>query len=186
MTVRINKTHPALKHAGYSTTTILPGEDAAEFAKLHRQLIAEFVPHGALEEDVVTTIAHLVWRRRNLATFRIAERAQKLVKQMRIVTLPAGDGDLRSSDSTEFDKNFMDKWQAAKSRAREELGEYYGLIEMGEGATLTRLGDELEVQSRLDAMIDRCIKRLLLVRGVKSMSIGSDSRAQLPGPSKVA
>jgi hypothetical protein len=36
MPARVNKVHPALKHAGYSTTTILPGESAAEFEKLHR------------------------------------------------------------------------------------------------------------------------------------------------------
>jgi hypothetical protein len=55
---------------------------------------------------------------------------------------------------------------------------------MGEEATLDRLMKELEVQERLDAAIDRCIKRLLLVRGVKSMSIGSNSAPpqSLPSP----
>jgi hypothetical protein len=63
------KQHPALKHAGYSATSILPGESAAEFEKLHQELISEFIPNGALEHEIVATIAHLLWRRKNLATF---------------------------------------------------------------------------------------------------------------------
>jgi hypothetical protein len=59
---------------------------------------------------------------------------------------------------------------------------------VGEEATLDHLMKQLEVQDRLDAAIDRCIKRLLLVRGVKSMSIGSTSAPpqSLPSPSKAA
>ena len=75
MPTRFNKVHPALKHAGYSATTLLPGEDAAAFEKLHRALIAEFSPVGALEEDIVADIARLTWRKQNLATFRVAELA---------------------------------------------------------------------------------------------------------------
>jgi hypothetical protein len=41
---RVKKRHPALKHGGYATTTILPGESSAEFEKLHRKLIAK--PHS--------------------------------------------------------------------------------------------------------------------------------------------
>src|SRR4051794_38402872 len=63
---RFNKTHPALKHAAYSSTTLLPGEDKAAFEKLHRDLIAELVPVGALEEGIVADIASLLWRKQNL------------------------------------------------------------------------------------------------------------------------
>ena len=38
---------PALKHGGYSTTTLLPGENRSEFEKLHEDLITEFRPNGA-------------------------------------------------------------------------------------------------------------------------------------------
>jgi hypothetical protein len=51
MVVRVKKIHPALKHAGYSATTLLPGEDPAAFDKLHQDLIAEFHPDGPLEND---------------------------------------------------------------------------------------------------------------------------------------
>jgi hypothetical protein len=76
MSARI-KLHPALKHAGYSTTTLLPGEDPAAFEELHQRLTAEHTPNGALEEDTVATMTRFVWRKQNLGTFRIAERARK-------------------------------------------------------------------------------------------------------------
>jgi hypothetical protein len=77
MPTRFNKVHPALKHAGYSATALLPGEDPAAFETLHRALIAELSPVGALEDDIVADIARLIWRKQNLATFRIAELAKQ-------------------------------------------------------------------------------------------------------------
>ena len=88
MPVGIKKHRPALKHAGYATTSILPGENAAEFEKLHRDLIAELVPNGALEDDIVATMAHLVWRKHNLATFRIADLARERCKQITYEKVP--------------------------------------------------------------------------------------------------
>ena len=72
----VNKTHPALKHGGYSTTTIPPTESVAEFKKLHSDVISELVPNGALADDIVATITRLVWRKQNLPTFRTAEVAR--------------------------------------------------------------------------------------------------------------
>src|SRR5215472_7115262 len=114
--IRINKTHSALKHGGYAATIILPGEDPAEFAQLHRKLIAELTPNGAMEEDIVATMAGLVWRKQNLATFRIAE-----------------------------------------DQARNELGDTYELVEIGETATFGRLMTELQLEERFDTGIDKCL-----------------------------
>jgi hypothetical protein len=187
MTVRIKKGHSALKHAGYSATSILPGESEAEFAKLHEDLVREWVPKGALENEIVASMAHLLWRRKNLATFRVAELAQRRMTKIRSAMVPEV-GPPKSEESVEFERTFSEKWQSAESQGRRELGELYALVEMGEEATLDRLMKELEVQDRLDAAIDRCIKRLLLVRGFKSMSIGSTSAPpqSLPSPSKAA
>jgi hypothetical protein len=49
--------HPSLQHAGYSALALLPGESRAEFEKLHRALISEFAPAGALEDDIVAETA---------------------------------------------------------------------------------------------------------------------------------
>ena len=40
MSVHNNRGRNALKHAGFSATTILPGESAAEFEKLHEALVS--------------------------------------------------------------------------------------------------------------------------------------------------
>jgi hypothetical protein len=49
-----------------------------------------------------------------------------------------------------------------------------------------RLLAELAVEERLDALIDKCIKRLLMVRGVKSMAVAPRSEpAQLPNARSV-
>jgi hypothetical protein len=71
------KPHNALKHAGYSTMGLLPGESATEFEKLRKNLIDEFAPQGPLEEHIVSTIARLLWRKQNLSTFRTAEWARE-------------------------------------------------------------------------------------------------------------
>lgn len=66
MSVHNNSRHNALKHAGYSGTSILPGESPAELEKLHQALISEFKPNGALEQETVASIAHLLWRKKIL------------------------------------------------------------------------------------------------------------------------
>ena len=170
------KRHSALKHAGYSATSLLPGESAVEFGKLQQELIAEFTPNGAFEDEIVAAMAHLLWRKKNLATFRIAELAQQRMTQIRSAMMP-GMGVPKSDESVEFETTYIEKWHAAETQARNEFGELYALVEMGEAATVDRLIKELEVLARLDALIDRCIKRLLLVRGLKSMSIGTTSAA---------
>jgi hypothetical protein len=74
------KIHPTLKHGGYAATALLPGEDFAEFEKLHHRLVAEFAPTGPLEADIVATIARLMWRKQHLGTIRCAELARDRAK----------------------------------------------------------------------------------------------------------
>ncbi len=174
MPARVKKLHPALKHAGYSTTSILPGENAAEFEKLQRDLIAELTPHGAFEDDIVETMARLLWRKKNLATFRIAELARERFKQITDQKVPGDFAHLVS----EFAINPAARekgLRAAEDQARQELGDTYELVEIGETATVDCLMRDSEVEDRLDARIDKCLKRLLLWRGLKSISSTSSS-----------
>jgi hypothetical protein len=48
-------------------------------------------------------------------------------------------------------------------------------VEIGEPATVDGLIEDLEIHERLDAMIDKCLKRLLFVRGLKSISVTTPS-----------
>ena len=70
MRSRRGSIHPALRHGGYAAMSVLPGEDKAKFEKLHQDLIAEYAPIGASEDDIVATMARLLWRKQNLKTFR--------------------------------------------------------------------------------------------------------------------
>jgi hypothetical protein len=184
MLTRVKKTHPALKHGGYSATSILPGEDLAAFEKLRRELIAELSPKGVLEHDIVATIARLVWRKRNLATFRLAELARKHYDAIRYEHIATVDKKYNADPQLEI----------ADREARKDLAEAYELTEIGEPATFDRLLQELGVEERLDAMIDRCLKRLLFLRGLKSLPRASSSAPlqpiaepqRIPGPTRAA
>ena len=165
------KNHPALKHGGYAAATILPGEDPAEFKKLLEQLTAELGPGGALEEDSVATIARLVWRKQNLATLRRAQRAHRRYAEIiseKFDALPPGVA-IKSIDY--IDPAIKEKTiQAAQEQAQKELGEAYELVEIGETALFDHLATELKVMDYLDSLIDRSLKRLLYLRGLKSIS----------------
>lgn len=153
----------ALRHGAFSTTAVLPGEDRAEYYRLHNELAAELCPNGTFEDSVVADLARLIWRKENLGIFRTAELAQYRY--------------LHSRSGRDPDAPANENEQAA----REELGEHYGLVEMKRCATLGYYGEELRVAERLDGMIDRCLKRLLFVRGVKSTSTPSlPARPRVP------
>ena len=191
MLTRFNKVHPALKHAGYSATTLLPGEDPAAFEKLHRDLIAEFKPVGALEEDVVADMARLTWRKQNLATFRIGGLAKEHHRKIAYEKVLRVDYDFSDNDF-QIDHYDIDpaqrrkRYRAAEEQARQELGDIYQLIDIGEPATVEGLMKELDIKERLDGLISKCLKQLLMVRGVKSLSAASSSvpTPQISGPRK--
>jgi hypothetical protein len=74
--LRHKKQPGAFKHGGYSALGLLPGESPAEFEQLHEDLAEELAPRGPLEEDIVSTLARLLWRKQNRSTFRTAEFAR--------------------------------------------------------------------------------------------------------------
>jgi len=200
MPTLVNKIHPALKHGGYAATAILPGENRADFEKLHQRLIAELAPVGALEDDIVATIARMVWRKQNLATVRLAELAgerRQAIQSERIAAALAEKDrlSLMPLDSAELEPHEREAAvQTAERQARKEFGEIYELAEIGKTATVDGLLRDLGVEERLDAMIDKCLKRLLFLRGLKSLSPASSSAPpqpipkpqRIPGPTRAA
>ncbi len=52
----------SLKHGLTAKTVVLPGENKADFDRLHRQLLDEHAPAGALETELVAEIAACLWR----------------------------------------------------------------------------------------------------------------------------
>jgi hypothetical protein len=186
MTIRFTKIHPALKHAGFSATTLLPGEDSAAFEELHRAVIAEFAPIGALEEEIVADIAHLLWRKQNLTSFRITELAKARCREINGKHVPRinlfeDDDEILRQQAAE-----REGYRIAEEQARQELGDIYELIDIGEPTTIKGLMAELDVKERLDSSINKCLKQLLTVRGIKSLSSSSSPAAtrQIAGPRK--
>jgi hypothetical protein len=74
--------------------------------------------------------------------------------------------------------------RAAEEQARQELGDIHQLIDIGKPSTIDGLIKELEVQERLEPMINQCLKQLLAVRGVKSLpsAAASASTPQIASP----
>jgi hypothetical protein len=175
----VNKNHPALKLGGYSTTTILPAESVAEFEKLHKDLISELVPNGALADDIVATITRMVWRKRNLLTFRIAEVARfkyEIVMRREFSRMLPEQTPPREFQGGDYSEADAEKLNAIYDVARKELGEdACKLANVGETATVDGLMNDLEVQERLNATIERGVKRLLFVKGLESILAPSSS-----------
>jgi hypothetical protein len=185
MSIKAKRLPSALKHGAYSEAALLPGDDPDEFKALHEGLIADFRPNGRMEEETVLSIARLTWRRQNLARFEFGQLSHYVFETMERLLAEEGDS------IRKFDKEILaafDKVAEVSKRAREAKGTRPA-VEVVEGwrvAVLARLMKELEVEERLDAMIDRLIKRLLFVRGLKSitpsevMPSPSSARTSLP------
>jgi hypothetical protein len=183
MSPRVGRVHPALKHGAYSAMGVLPGENRAEFEKLHRELINDFSPSGAFENDVIVNMARILWRKKNLRTLSTAKFARD--RYSAIIDANVDSGFRALVDPVRHEEQM----HAAEDQAQKELGEAYGFIKAGEAATLDGLTKELNIEERLDAGISRCLKQLLLVRGVKSISetpLPTSRPKQITGPSKAA
>jgi hypothetical protein len=168
---RSNPLPSALKHGAYSGLTLLPGENPDDFKKLHGRFVAEYAPAGPSEEDIVATMAILIWRKQNLSTYRLAEWAEEQRSAIRAKYGPRFDfetfslgKDLRSADQIRADT------KAAEEEIENVLGDALALVEMGKPVTIEQLEKDLALNDRIDGMFDRCLKRLLMVRGVKSIS----------------
>jgi hypothetical protein len=60
------RTKNAVVHGIYAEDILLPWESREEFERLSTDLVAEFRPHGRMEEETVSDIARLRWQKRRL------------------------------------------------------------------------------------------------------------------------
>ena len=76
--------------------------------------------------------------------------------------------------------------RAAEDEARQELGDAYELVQIGATATFEALEKDLAIEERLDGLIDKCLKRLLFLKGLELLSTVSPSapQGQIPGPAR--
>jgi hypothetical protein len=175
----VNKTHPALKHGGYSTTAILPTENVTEFEKLHKDLLSELVPNDALAIDIVSTITRMVWRKRNLLTFRKAEFAcfrYKLIMRREFSRMLPEQTPPREFQGRDYSEADAKQYKMIDDIARKELGDDICKLATIRGtATVDGLMEDLELRERLNVMIEKGLKRLLFVKGLESVWAPSSS-----------
>jgi hypothetical protein len=213
---RNKKLPPALKHGGYSATALLPTEDRAAFEKLHRDLVNELTPKGRLEEDIVASIASLMWRKQNLDKYEIVHLALIMAELMqnerfaifqKYISPPDPAGSFKELDdllgaaqeAAEAKQGrspeLKQRIKAAAGRVAEQIAAEDAVakqhskmaeevFEIARMAALNRLVKELSVAERLDAMIDRCLKRLLFLRGIKSLAPSTNSAASPSNPKR--
>ena len=193
MARRIKKLYPALKHGAYSASRLLPGEDPVACEELRQNLIAYYEPNGPLQEYTVLDIVRTIWRKENLQTFRIAEAARKRHSAIRAQMIPSAPPALQPLEYLRDDwipptaAEIEAATEAAEARARQELGGNYKFVELGDLATPAQLLAELEVEERLDARIDKLLKRYAILKTFESLTSRSSTELpRIPGPKKAA
>ena len=171
---------PALKHGIYSGIGLLPTENSAKFRKFKKERFAELGLVGRLEEDIGDQIFCYEWRLKNLITYALAARARQRRNSisaqfnppLRISPMPSLLLDYYSEPEPEplNPKEVAARSKAADDQARAELGAAINLVELGDVVTYGYLKEQLGIMEQLEAMIARAYKKLLYVRGIKSMS----------------
>ena len=177
--MRKNSKHvpPALKHGIYSAIGLLPTEDRAEFEKFKEEIFDDYKPVGRSEKIIVEEIACLQWRIEHLSTYGVAMRARERHRAIcSELDPPSARGSFppllgfepepesRSPEELEALRKSVEK------EARTELGPAIELVEIGDVATIEYLEKELDIRERLHGTIARLEKRLLFLRGIKSLS----------------
>jgi hypothetical protein len=163
---------PALKHGLYSGMTLLPQEDRAAFEELRHSVFAEYEPNGPTEEEIVEEMSRLMWRKQNLVTYRLADEAKARHSSIYSALSPPLIFPMLGTheEETRSPEELRDLRRQADQRARTELGPWLEIVEIGDVATTDHLLNEFAIIERINAMFDRCLKRLLMVRGIKSIS----------------
>jgi hypothetical protein len=197
----------AYKHGGFSKTVLFPWEDADEFDDLHRSLQEEWEPSGALEEDAVYTILTCIWRKRRIRDKRnldtLAALQKQDLKELSEKPLPFFD---TKQEKTMYALKHMPRsdgrprYDGAFSQLVGFSSSLYGRLDgqflelsigmLGGELSTDRILEDLTLEERLDAMVDRAMRRLAQMKFMKQISASSERQLknvptlQLEGPRK--
>ena len=188
-----NRQRPAnaLKHGAFSKTVVFPGEDPGEFRALHEVLVREWDPQGPLEQDAVFTLAKYLFRKPRLDIFQRAEKGREIfgsvfkkgvseiweLRRLVAANWKVVQDKLEDQKSIELAKQFdqttaeaqkqMEETQPELAKSVRRDFDLYDLAEMKELATAEGYMSLVELEARLDAMIDKATKRLVQIKAVK-------------------
>ena len=200
---RKTKQPNAQKHGVFTTMAILPGEDPKEFKKLHSDLMEEWAPAGATEEDAVLSIAKGVWRKRRVQEFLAIQMLNNSANPMHpsygeilgLVSFAAlmttepevafgeyANRTLRADKINYLKQNFpRSNFESTSEWAQAVIDVPNSVIDKQQGGHLVALSrsaatfsddvfnQELALDQRIDAMIDRAVKRLIQIKTMKQM-----------------
>jgi hypothetical protein len=173
----------ALKHGAFSQMVLFPGEDREEFNALHQALIEEWNPEWPTQHDKVFNVAQNMWRKRRLATYR-KERAEfgervllggeKQIEQA-LKYLESPEAEKLSSDlrlpvpkRDHFERTLPREKFRSDAAYREVIAEAVVRWFCGHKIIL----DELAVEERLDAKIDKDLAALGRMKTMQQMGLG--------------
>jgi hypothetical protein len=179
----------AWKHGGYSNLGVLPGEKAQEFKRLHQSLIQEYEPSGPTERDAVLSLANCMWRKSRLTIY--AQTAAASAKVNDVDPLQAALDAYKAARKARWDPDPPSAGEQEESREQQSIPEEetreddpvkeetleQQLAKLGTQITPEKLIEEIELADRLDARIDRLLKRLFQLKTAKQM-LGLGSRSQ--------
>jgi hypothetical protein len=189
-----NRVPSAVKHGIFSGIGPLPTENSAKFWKFKKQIFAELGLVGPSEEGIGDKIVCFEWRLKNLFTYELAKRAKQRHRSIYAQVDPPQyepyfprliDPDYRELEPPSPEE-LAARRKAADEQAKAELGDAIKLVELGDVVTYEFLEKQLAIMERLEVMIARVYKKLLYVRGVKSMSFSTAAAASQPRLGKAA
>ncbi len=141
----------AVKHAVLSRFTVLPWEDAAEYAELLDALVAEHKPEGPTETHLVEELAGIFWRKRRL---RLAEASAAREGLHRATQSYSDTGEVALVCVSGSGGDVGDALRATSEQTAQELRENRDAQTAAEKAlTLLRADKENAYQRALEALI---------------------------------
>ena len=166
----------AWKHGGYSNLGVLPGESAHEFKRLHQSLIVEWEPSGPTECETVLSLAKCMWRQSRLTIYaQITEACREPARHMLHDAIVAFRAARAAHGPPRPTPPEWEKPATELSANRNQ--EQQQLATISEQVTREKLIEEIDLAGRLDARIDRLLKRLFQLKAAKQM-LGLGSRSQ--------
>jgi hypothetical protein len=177
----------ALKHGIYSAIGLLPTEDPVEFEKFKQEIFDDYKPVGRSEKIIVTEIACLEWRLEHLPTYSVAMRARERHSAIHSKLDPSPrwwPPELLGFEEPKPKPRSPEELEALRKsvakEARTKLGPAIELVKIGDVATIEYFEKELGIRERIHGMIARLEKRLLFLRGIKSISSSSAVSSSQP------
>jgi hypothetical protein len=179
----------AWKHGGYSNLGVLPGEDPREFDRLHKSLIDEWEPSGPTEHDAVLGMAKCMWRKSRLTIYAHAQAQKILATDFEDPLQDAWDAYAKVANEGRFPSPSDESKRALEVEREDSVKQYVEqqiekqVAELDEQLiTPASLVKEIELEDRLDARIDRLVKRLFQLKtGKQMLRLGSRSH-DAPSP----